>query len=306
MAPPGDQAKQVGQDEQQLIEHQLSKQEANNNDNKNHNTIINNNNEEEEKEDDDDLLRSPPSDPRQDKSTIVVIETCALGSNSSKVSLNGSVPTPLRQQLEEDISTVALQPRESKLEDQESSQRRATNLSHPLKQLQPNQASPCLYPAPKRRRLSYLQALLLRRWPFLAISICIMSSLLFGMLLSALTVYLMHAHVSECMSALLPVASGPHRHQLEPTSLLLQRNRLELDSPMLELAAGNPEPRSGSAAAIAGNQRAPFQRLPRSLFPIHYDLFIQPWIREPFNFNGKVSVTRMALQLICHLTRANY
>lgn len=163
----------------------------------------------------------------------------------------------------------------------------------------------------KRRKLSYFQSLLLRKWPCLAISICIMSSLLFGILLSALTVYLLHG-ATDC-SGLARVAaanaesnSPPHLLLAQPNNphQLLRRPEFASDSAGLvdQLASlTGSSSSSGSehsgqlrAAASSGSDStqpaARFQRLPSSLWPIHYDLFIQPYIAEPFNFTGKVSL----------------
>lgn len=161
---------------------------------------------------------------------------------------------------------------------------------------QPEQEFGC-----KRRRLSYLQSLLLRKWPCLAIAICIMSSLLFGMLLSALTVYLMHG-VTDCSSYALaatrvghPLITSEHERPsdfgLNTPIELASLTGHELHASGSRLYASGLTSRSNSSEkndpAADGHK---FRRLPGTLWPIHYDLFIQPYILEPhFNFSGKVS-----------------
>lgn len=170
----------------------------------------------------------------------------------------------------------------------------------------------------KRRKLSYFQSLLLRKWPCLAISICIMSSLLFGILLSALTVYLLHGAASDCSGFARAAAAAAGESNAPPHLLLGQQGnphqllrRPDFADPaglVDQLASltgsssgnGNGEYSSSGqlrAAASLGatelSQSTPparFQRLPSSLWPIHYDLFVQPYIAEPFNFTGKVSL----------------
>lgn len=233
-----------------------------------------------------------------DKASVVVIETRGLGQSelACERQVNGGAPAldDTRSQRASQV-TQTDQPALVQAPSHAPTQQQAKATSQSLKLLQrANQTSQQvsgLYPAPKRRRLSYLQSLLLRRWPYLALSICIMSSLLFGVLLSALTVYLMHAHVSECMSSLLPAGN-------EPTSSHLQariRPELYMDPPMVEAGGASPgslgalEARSTSSNSADSSVKRAFQRLPTSLWPIHYDLFIQPYLVEPFNFDGKVS-----------------
>lgn len=165
----------------------------------------------------------------------------------------------------------------------------------------------------KRRRLSYLQSLLLRKWPCLALAICIMSSLIFGMLLSALTVYLMHG-VTDCSAALAHLSSArlnsggsPSAPAIEPRSRLsdfdtpLELASLEtsssgrlyaaLSAPPAVAVPTSADQQQVSAKQALGQQaqKPRFQRLPTTLWPQHYDLFVQPYIAEPFNFSGKVS-----------------
>lgn len=159
----------------------------------------------------------------------------------------------------------------------------------------------------KRRKLSYFQTLLLRKWPYLAISICIMSSLLFGILLSALTVYLLHG-ATDCSGLARTAAAGEFGGASSPLLLasnsheFLKRPGGDFHEPPASLdhlasltASGDQlQQRSSSAgsgsdlSASATSASTPFQRLPSSLWPIHYDLFVQPYIAEPFNFTGKV------------------
>lgn len=149
----------------------------------------------------------------------------------------------------------------------------------------------------KRRRLSFLQSLLLRKWPYLALTICLMSSLIFGMLLSALTVYLMQSSGlsgGDCSALAAAAAAAAKRASSSP---LLAPH--EFDTP-IELASLTGGAESGGRQHYAANllesaaagklaERPSFQRLPTALSPIHYDLFVQPYIAEPFNFTGKVS-----------------
>lgn len=150
----------------------------------------------------------------------------------------------------------------------------------------------------KRRKLSYCQSLLLRKWPCLALSICIMSSLLFGILLSALTVYLLHG-AADC-SGLARVALGaepgagsPLLASANPHQLLRRPDYAESAGvDQLGGSSGGGEQSAqlrASSGAEAAGPTANFQRLPASLWPVHYDLFVQPHIAEPFNFTGRVS-----------------
>lgn len=168
----------------------------------------------------------------------------------------------------------------------------------------------------KRRRLSYLQSLLLRKWPYLAIAICIMSSLLFGILLSALTVYLMHG-VTDCSSYALaatrvnPLMVSQHERPLdfdsntpiELASLTGHADLMGSSGSRLYAASGHLSGQSNSneatnpaaSATATTSSGHKFRRLPGTLWPVHYDLFVQPYIFEPhFNFTGKVSVTAVA------------
>lgn len=199
----------------------------------------------------------------------------------------------------------------------------SSNLNHNTfgaTKLEPEQEFGC-----KKRRLSYLQSLLLRKWPCLAIAICIMSSLLFGMLLSALTVYLMHG-VTDCSSFALAATRVNHHHPLMGS----QHERpsdFGVDTP-IELASltGHELNTSGSRLYASGltsrsnasssEPNAPtaqshkFRRLPGTLWPIHYDLFVQPYIFEPhFNFTGKVSTktkTKTAIQYNLNVKKLNF
>lgn len=161
------------------------------------------------------------------------------------------------------------------------------------------------------RRLSFLQSLLLRKWPYLAVAICIMSSLIFGILLSAMTVYLMHDWTDCGVLAVSSSSSGPAASSggsLAHHPMAHERLDYPADTPV-ELASGGVpalaalegeisarsfsggSPDSNSAPAGADTQNRPrFQRLPGSLVPEHYDLFIWPYIAEPFNFTGRVSI----------------
>lgn len=171
----------------------------------------------------------------------------------------------------------------------------------------PNQADHIRPPYCKRRRLSYLQSLLLRRWPCLALTICIMTSLLFGILLSALTVYLMHG-VTDCSGLALANSASrrsgsdiPHLGSFEPprrdpfdsmaplelASLTPESNGLKSRN-YAPLSSGGSQSQAAATPDAATEPRTQFQRLPSTLWPQHYDLFVQPFIREPFNFIGKV------------------
>jgi len=183
------------------------------------------------------------------------------------------------------------------------------------------------------RRLSYLQSLLLRRWPCLALTICIMSSLIFGMLLSAATIYLMHSLVDE---QCLLVAANSQLGQLRQQAAQLHHTGPH-QSPLIglarpfEAAPGPPdlaasyvplEPfgvsslgstsssNSGESSSSSGHNNndtqadghkpaAHFQRLPTSLWPDHYQLFIWPHI-DRFTFEGQVKV-----QFDCRLPTDN-
>lgn len=233
---------------------------------------------------------SAPSDAPADKASVVVIETCALGQPDAAAGLqvNGAAER-IRSELAGSTTKADHRPDEQDQGDKQGQQQQSKVPSQTLSFIQqPQRASQqptSVYPAPKRRRLSYLQTLLLRRWPYLALAICIMSSLLFGVLLSGLTVYLMHAHVSECMSSLLPAGepSAAHVHARLRQQVFPDPSSLELAGPLESRSAG-------PSASNSSTKRASFQRLPRSVWPTHYDLFIQPHLVEPFNFDGKVSV----------------
>uniref|UniRef100_A0A6G1SC99 Aminopeptidase N n=1 Tax=Aceria tosichella TaxID=561515 RepID=A0A6G1SC99_9ACAR len=163
------------------------------------------------------------------------------------------------------------------------------------------------------KRLSYLQGLLLRKWPCLPLTICIMTSLLFGILLSGLTIYLMHglsdcselaSHFSATAGSPFTGAAGGSQHHLRHHSTNLLPHELIMDAP-IEAASGAagtldgalpPElthrqltdaPSKAAAAAAA----PVFQRLSGSVVPQHYELFIWPHIAPPsFHFNGSVEI----------------
>lgn len=170
----------------------------------------------------------------------------------------------------------------------------------------------------KRHNLSYLQRVLLRNWPWSIILVLAMASLIIGVVLPALTVYLLQGGFGQCSA---PSAASVYRHRLaalghhsEPLSLIGHASNLDdatpfelgksleakglylSDSDLLASASGQ---QSAAAAAAQGGQPAAtgggaakpsaFHRLPTSLRPVHYELFVQPYIAPPFNFNGKVS-----------------
>lgn len=195
-----------------------------------------------------------------------------------------------------------------------------------------------LYADSKRvapKRLGYFQSLLLRKWPCLALTICIMSSLIFGMLLSALTIYLVHdatdcgqlaltaaaaAAAAAPSSSSSSMAAGPaeggqhlhHNHQHHSAELLPRQ--LQLARPGADFGLGAPI----ESAAAAGDPAEPtgrqlldgpsksdglFQRLPTALAPEHYNLFIWPHIGEPsFHFNGSLEVRLRCLAATSNIT----
>lgn len=150
----------------------------------------------------------------------------------------------------------------------------------------------------KRKRLNYVQSLLLRKWPCLPLTIFIMASLLFGILLSVLTVYLMHS-LNEC-----PPIALAFKSPLDPVSAhdsLRRPSDFDLISPVETISIGSAlsggsqlsgkmsDAQQNETLRLAAQQQQKFRRLPSSLWPIHYDLFIQPFILDPFYFAGKVS-----------------
>lgn len=44
-----------------------------------------------------------------------------------------------------------------------------------------------------------------------------------------------------------------------------------------------------SSATTTSEESKPFRQLPGTIWPVHYDLFVQPLISEPFDFTGQVS-----------------
>lgn len=153
----------------------------------------------------------------------------------------------------------------------------------------------------KRRRASYLQSLLLRRWPFLFLAVFMMGSLIVGILLSGLTVYMMHAATSDC-AGYMAAAAAAAAASSSPLTLAMSSGAAS-GSPLIlaKFNAGADDAlvsRSAQAANVTATQTAAaanatavgqFQRLPSSVVPVHYDLFVQPRIAEPFNFSGSVS-----------------
>lgn len=153
----------------------------------------------------------------------------------------------------------------------------------------------------RRKQLTYLQTLLLRKWPCFALSICIMSSLVLALSLSALTVLLMHGYSADCSAAYKLISShrGPLTAQYENRMLMLESSAHELGqqaqlSASLESSASSssfPQTLLASTpnALASAQSGSSFRRLSESVWPYHYDLFIWPRIAEPFNFTGKVS-----------------
>ena len=157
----------------------------------------------------------------------------------------------------------------------------------------------------RARRLSYLQSLLLRKWPCLALTICIMSSLLFGTLLSALTVYLMHG-ATDCGQLALAAASAaagstaghhPLSHELlRPQEFSPHDTPLEPVGASVAAVAALDAPEQLTSRQLLGapeaaDSRPRFQRLPSAVWPDHYDLFVWPHITGPhFNFTGRVDI----------------
>jgi hypothetical protein len=185
---------------------------------------------------------------------------------------------------------------------------------------QPNGDDHLYYKPATTRRLSYLQSLLLRRWPCLALTICIMSSLLFGILLSGLTIYLVHGvgggACNELAARLAAAGVGTSQHHLRqqhhsanllPHELIMEPPSIaaSLDAAAAAVVAagagGGPDAPpdaplthrqlTDAASKGVGSPVAAFQRLSGSVVPKHYELFIWPHIAEPsFHFNGSVEI----------------
>lgn len=132
-----------------------------------------------------------------------------------------------------------------------------------------------------RRKLTFLQRLILRKWPCLALSVCIMTSLVFAILLSVVSLLMMQNLSADC-SAMIRSVSGPigSRH--------LEENPFDLAS--MQLHAEHATRLYAAADTSAGSSPSSrFRRLSGVVVPSHYDLFIQPRIAEPFNMTGWVS-----------------
>lgn len=116
-----------------------------------------------------------------------------------------------------------------------------------------------IYPNQNRQDLPFFQKLFFTRWPIYALIICIMAALIFAIFSSVLSVYL---------------TCGTNAYS-PATSLASRTSEALIDT--VDVAAS-------SSSSIVNN----FTRLPSSLWPIHYDLFFQPYLKEPFDFDGKV------------------
>lgn len=174
-------------------------------------------------------------------------------------------------------------------------QEKPNNQAASVQQLQQEEA----HNQSKCRRLSYVQVLFLRRWPFLAIAVGTMASLLFAIIISTFTLYLLQSASSGDCSRLAATlsqyaaAAGPGG----PQSSLLSGGDFGLSR--LELNAGfNRSPLHAKNVSTHGLQYSAQQSatqqasvlLPKSVEPLHYELYLQPQLLEPFVYSGRVAI----------------